>query len=156
MKRVLRYLRITFSATCLIACVLLIVLWVRSYSWTEKVLWRYNPPHVVRITWSGAQIRIEIDEAQNQRAYSTIGDFIIDEPDYAFEPYTGRPTPHYDYVMHEFDSKSAVPIAGCLLLAACVMAVPWIAWPTRFSLSALLLATTLVAMVLAVIVWLSR
>jgi hypothetical protein len=31
MKPVLRYLRIGFSITCLIACVLLIVLWVRSY-----------------------------------------------------------------------------------------------------------------------------
>ena len=31
MRRFLRYLRIAFSATCLIACVLLIVLWVRSY-----------------------------------------------------------------------------------------------------------------------------
>src|SRR5438045_3167272 len=31
MKRSLRYLRIAFSATSLIACVLLIVLWVRSY-----------------------------------------------------------------------------------------------------------------------------
>ena len=30
-RRFLRYLRIAFSATCLIACVLLIVLWVRSY-----------------------------------------------------------------------------------------------------------------------------
>src|SRR5436190_7192511 len=31
MRRFLRYLRIAFSATCLIACVLLIVLWVRNY-----------------------------------------------------------------------------------------------------------------------------
>src|SRR5437667_215119 len=30
MKRSLRYLRIAFSATCLVACVLLIALWVRS------------------------------------------------------------------------------------------------------------------------------
>ena len=33
MRRFLRYLRIAFSVTCGIACVLLIVLWVRSY-WT--------------------------------------------------------------------------------------------------------------------------
>ena len=32
MLRFLRYLRIAFSATCLIACVLLIALWVRSYT----------------------------------------------------------------------------------------------------------------------------
>src|SRR6476620_2501344 len=34
-----RKLRIAFSATCLIACVLLIVLWVRSYWWYESVSW---------------------------------------------------------------------------------------------------------------------
>jgi hypothetical protein len=37
MKRSLRYLRITFSATCLIACVLLIVLWVRSYKTADRL-----------------------------------------------------------------------------------------------------------------------
>jgi hypothetical protein len=37
--RFLRYLRIAFSATCLIACVLLIVLWVRSYSSEDYLYW---------------------------------------------------------------------------------------------------------------------
>src|SRR4051794_41795509 len=32
-----RTLRIAFSATCLIACVLLIVLWVRSYWWVDQI-----------------------------------------------------------------------------------------------------------------------
>src|SRR5438132_5384486 len=35
-----RKLRIAFSATCLIACVLLIVLWVRSYWWHESFCYR--------------------------------------------------------------------------------------------------------------------
>jgi 4-amino-4-deoxy-L-arabinose transferase-like glycosyltransferase len=35
MRRFLRYLRIAFSATCLIACVMLCVLWVRSYQQAE-------------------------------------------------------------------------------------------------------------------------
>ena len=36
MARYFRYLRIAFSATCLITCVLLIVLWVRSYWWEDN------------------------------------------------------------------------------------------------------------------------
>jgi hypothetical protein len=36
----LRYLRIAFSVTCGIACVLLIVLWVRSYSYMD---YAYGP-----------------------------------------------------------------------------------------------------------------
>jgi hypothetical protein len=36
-----RKLRIAFSVTCLIACVLLIVLWVRSYWWSDDLeQWR--------------------------------------------------------------------------------------------------------------------
>src|SRR4051794_31716465 len=42
MRRFLRYLRIAFSATCLIACVLLIVLWVRSY-WRGEFIGRMTP-----------------------------------------------------------------------------------------------------------------
>ena len=32
-----RYLRVAFSATCLIACVLLIVLWVRSLNHIDRI-----------------------------------------------------------------------------------------------------------------------
>ena len=39
MPRYLRYLRIAFSATCLIACVLLIALWVRSYWRDDGLYW---------------------------------------------------------------------------------------------------------------------
>src|SRR6476659_6189921 len=36
MSRFFRKLRIAFSATCLIACVLLIVLWVRSFEFADS------------------------------------------------------------------------------------------------------------------------
>jgi hypothetical protein len=44
MKRFLRYLRLALSATCLIACVLLIVLWVRSYSVWDIISYSTAPP----------------------------------------------------------------------------------------------------------------
>src|SRR6476659_2059255 len=37
-----RKLRITFCATCLLACVLLVVLWMRSY---RTLYWCYGLPH---------------------------------------------------------------------------------------------------------------
>src|SRR4051794_22479156 len=37
MKRSPRYLRIAFSATCVIACVLLIALWARSYRFNDII-----------------------------------------------------------------------------------------------------------------------
>jgi hypothetical protein len=33
----LRYLRIAVSATCLMLCVLLVALWLRSYSWHDQL-----------------------------------------------------------------------------------------------------------------------
>ena len=44
MPRFFRYLRIAFSITCFIACVLLISLWVRSYSWAELFLHNTSGP----------------------------------------------------------------------------------------------------------------
>src|SRR4051794_38294717 len=41
MRRFVRYLRLVFSAFCGVACVLLIVLWFRSYSWVEAI--RFMP-----------------------------------------------------------------------------------------------------------------
>ena len=43
-----RKLRIAFSATCLIACVLLIVLWVRSYWWMTIVRRIRLSPRIVQ------------------------------------------------------------------------------------------------------------
>src|SRR6478672_10879160 len=40
-----RKLRIAFSATCLIACVLLIALWVRSYWWFDRYRTDLPPLH---------------------------------------------------------------------------------------------------------------
>ena len=53
-----RKLRIAFSATCLIACVLLIVLWVRSYWWVEEV----SLPHTqtVQVGYGCGDIAIRV------------------------------------------------------------------------------------------------
>src|SRR6186713_3590368 len=46
MHRSLQYVRIAFSAACVIACGLLIVFWVRSYSQTDY-LDRQSPPSFI-------------------------------------------------------------------------------------------------------------
>src|SRR5688572_11430213 len=40
--RILRLLRIAFSATCGISCLLLIALWVRSYAWHDGIWGRIS------------------------------------------------------------------------------------------------------------------
>ena len=39
---ILRLLRIAFSAVCGIVCLLLIVLWIRSYWWQDFYSWRLS------------------------------------------------------------------------------------------------------------------
>ena len=47
-----RKLRIAFSATCLIACALLIVLWVRSYRWLDLIKGPLTPSKTLVVTSS--------------------------------------------------------------------------------------------------------
>jgi hypothetical protein len=46
-----------------------------------------------------------------------------------------------------------VPYWAIVLPSAALASVPWIRWSKRFSLRTLLIATTLVAVVLGVVVW---
>src|SRR4051812_44522324 len=59
MKRSIQFMRIAFSATCLIACVLLIVLWVRSY-WCEDVI-RLPFPGLAHVRFDAVPSRLYID-----------------------------------------------------------------------------------------------
>ena len=152
MSRFLRYLRIAFSATCLIACVLLIVMWVRSYRWREDCYYR----------------------GPNQ----SLAAFISDDGNFFFtfgEVYPPRPLPTWIYSKSDstsvrqkytvFDLKKIgrskgeklrlrVPAWIMVFAMPIFAALPWLRW--RFSLRSLLIATTLIAVVLGLIVWLSR
>jgi hypothetical protein len=142
--RFLRYLRIAFSATCLIACVLLIALWVRSYWWAdfcEVGVWS---------RW----LKVE----------SFGGQFVIKR--YFFEDagWSLHSYPIEEVVSKEFMTERGLPTfelgLGLLLLPywflvlSCVVGstLPWFSY--RFTPRTLLIATTLVAVALGLIVWL--
>ena len=118
-----RNLRIAFSATCLIACVLLIALWVRSYSkmgfyafWGRNFFIR-NGNVTVDDTWVEKNLRW----FGAQRVKTPTGTW------------------------------PAIPFWLPTLFVGVLAGVPWLRY--RFSLRTLLIATTLIAMVLGVIVW---
>ena len=58
MRRMLRYLRIAVTALSLTACVLLVALWVRSYSRVENLIVRSNS-RIVQFSSGLGQIAIE-------------------------------------------------------------------------------------------------
>jgi len=140
-----RKLRIAWSVTWGMVAVLLCVLWVRSYWFYELVdngVYRAGSGRgAVRIIYKGsvpplpwlyhAEKLTEADEHQWPKHKSPLKWY--HRPDYAA-----------GWIAYWLMTVSA--------LATCVL--PWIGWSTRFSLRTLLIATTLVALLLGLFVWL--
>jgi hypothetical protein len=147
MSRFLRYLRIAFSATCLIACVLLIALWVRSYWWMDTT--GFIADHILasirgRLLWDTP---LKVVARPGSPSLAT----------YATARFGGTYTLPLDGILvTPGPGGTGIAIWIPALLAAILTAIPWMGLKWRFSLRTLLIATTLVAVVLGLIVWLSR
>jgi hypothetical protein len=137
-----RKLRIAWSTVCLPTTVLLVVLWGRSYSYIDstKVL-----GHDIT-TWRG---QLFLDET----FLHTPTNF-----DDADVPATLRRYHSIDILTTPADDASRFGVGWAVsfwLLVGVTIAfaiAPWIRW--RFSLRSLLIATTLLAMMLGLVVWL--
>lgn len=161
-----RKLRIAFSVTCGIACVLLVVLWVRSYWWKDSLY----------INYYGGTDRITYTDVKSLRFFSTHGRIGISNRQMRWAPRivlirSRVSQPYREYqddlgqtstsawfrLMHwRGFSELLVPYWGIVLTSGVLAAAPWIWWSRRFSLRTLLIATTLIAVVLGLIVYASR
>ena len=147
MRRFLRYLRIAFSATCLAACVLLIVFWVRSYWWEDVLYFEPNTPTVYAVRSSNGQLFL-LRSYDGRRADGRV--LVMRElPSSHLKPLVW----HSEITKARTRDAMLLPFWMPVLLAATFAALPWIHWAKRFSLRTLLIATTLVAVVLGLIVW---
>ena len=148
-----RKLRIAFSATCLIACVLLIVVWGRSYwrldgvSGTRGIHFTYLDTlqgefHFARIVpASGGSVP--------WRAFHNP----IVETDLQARDDSQKGRHHAFGVGWKVFGNGwqvAIPLWLPVLICGALTAIPWLRW--QFSLRTLLIATTLVAVVLGLIV----
>jgi hypothetical protein len=137
-----RYLRIAFSATCLIACVLLIVLWVRSQHHLDSANGPLLGKELIATSRNGG-----VALGWGNRSISKWHVKHVKEPTSSREGYT--------YVLG-FGVNAAIPAIFVphwftVLLSAFLAIAPWLRW--RFTLRTLLIATTLVAVVLGLIAW---
>lgn len=155
-----RKLKIAFSATCAMACVLMIAQWKRSYRWADTVLWRYDAPNAIRMRCRTGRIQTEA---------------IIDEPVFldvltaSSQTLVKRWEPTFHSVrlkdgMPDFDDRNSLfvpfvpddagvvaPIWSLVMVFAVLGAAPWIR--RRFTVRGLLIATTIVALALGLIVY---
>ena len=154
MSRFRRFLRIAFSATCLIACVLLIVLWARSYRWT-CTLTSFD---------AGADSSLFVERGNIGAAYYRLPSWSLLHQLWNAKPVMdGLDMPGragFYYGPHPSDHSYTLlllPFWFVVMLVAAVGTAPWLPWwSKRFSLRTLLIATTLVAVVLGLVVYVAR
>jgi len=132
-----RYLRIAFSVACGIICLLLSMLWVRSY-------WKWDDIHHVKgrfvINFGSTGGIMYFRDAPVPRTPPTQG-WGYRSDDSAFKWSSAPPsieTSHSTFV----------------LLSGSFAVLPWVRW--RFSLRTLLIAMTVMAALLGAIVWAVR
>jgi hypothetical protein len=147
-------LRIAWSVLCGIACVLLIVLWVQSYWWTQVG----SPPLTTKWSvWLGSYPGVVAIGVRPQLSGDDSTPLTMDADDWwlvqqlrGSPPYSSRIFGYFGYS----GGVVALPYWFAVFVSAISASAPWLTrldW--RFSLRTLLIATTLVAVVLGLIVW---
>jgi hypothetical protein len=143
-----RKLRIAWSVVCAIACVLLIALWVRSYTWRDGVWGRFSDLQGFVLSSYEGRIQLALERGLGIFPWRIV---------YA-EPVERNGPPNYfpaiECPLSTFGQYWAMPYWLLLALLSPLAAAPWLR--LRFSLRTLLIATTLVAVVLGAIVYSSR
>jgi hypothetical protein len=143
-----RKLRIAWSVAWGIVAVLLIALWVRSYWWVDLAFFKVgNDVLVLAGSMPGAiDINIVPEESIPLGMYHQPSDEWM-------RAQGRRKRPGFLIDSHAI----LAPYWFWLLMPAIVAAIPWLPWwSSRFSLRTLLIAMTLVAVGLGLIVWLAR
>ncbi len=141
--RLIRGIKITWTVFCGIACVLLVVLWVRSYWWNDTLLSRSLQ---VSSVYGGIAF---VDYAEP----TPVKSWYFDTRPSGVRPW--RSGFALRVVRDDFGWAINFPTWLPAILFAVIGTAPW-GIGRRFSLRTLLIATTLVAVVLGLIVWFSR
>jgi hypothetical protein len=144
----LKFLRIAVTALSLAACVLLCVLWVQSHQWRHEFFGIPYPNGTLAIVSKNGTLEFHPFSATANDIFGDRIDSLDDELyGYSNIPSTVGPT--------GVSSPSAVIPHGIALIIFSIAGIaPWL--PKRYSLRTLLIATTLVAVGLGMVVYLVR
>jgi hypothetical protein len=144
-----RKLRIAWSVVCGIACVLLIVLWVRSYQNVDTLDWTTNKGELWVASCSGVCNFKRIDFERFGRFR---GSYFVGHTGFTYEVRT--PTmPDKTFRWNHAAGYFELQLPDWLLLLAFAGFIPAPFIRPRFSLRTLLITTTLAAVVLGLIVY---
>ena len=152
-----RKLRIAWSVLCVIACVLLIVLWVRSYSKFDSSLYKLGPIAFEEASGDGVVV-IGIIKNPNsvlrpawtvQHQYHRMKDFN------KWVEFANKHTNVLGFggINDSFESALIVPFWFLCIASAFFAALLWPIKPWRFRLRTLLIAMTILAVALGLAVY---
>jgi hypothetical protein len=147
-----RKLRIAWSVGWGLLAVVLVVLWVRSYTTADALGGTTNAPRIllVRSSWGLLHILYFDDDTQS-RDWKIESETLTDN-DKRFERKWNPILVKFGFGYLRAGSDYSITFPDWLpvLLTATLGAVPWV---RRFSLRTLLIATTLVAVILGLVVY---
>jgi hypothetical protein len=156
-----RKLRIAWLVAWGAVCLSLLTLWMRSYWRTDFIRVRWGLFEYDYLAASG-EIGMTVSDARYWPSRASI--LASSSPTmYSWEPDRAHPyinllgfrLRHY-ILPGGSDDTFEVPFWLAALTTGIAGILPWLSWSTRFSLRTLLIATTLVAVGLGLIAWLSR
>jgi hypothetical protein len=156
--KLVRWLRIALSVWWGILCVLLVVLWVRSYHYSTQYQHSFSTTHCVTSETQVGTVYISWRVGNSNKNLRQ--GFIVREIDDATRATLERIHSQNDTLGFAFGHRAGPPadIRGMtlpywflVLLTATLAPLPWFPW--KYSLRTLLIATTLIAIVLGLVVW---
>jgi hypothetical protein len=159
MRKFLRYLRVVFSAFCGLACVLLIVLWVRSYYSTVFVVGPLPHPY--------GSLLVETNQGRVTFCLS-YGQGVVSGMNASPWGMHKKPLEEWEQIVPPLSTRTAfsyvrwnvnhhyliLPYWFLTLLSGIFAGAPWLR--SRFSLRTLLIAIMLVAVVLGLAIYRGR
>jgi hypothetical protein len=147
-----RRLRLLVSAFCAIACMLLVALWGRSYRWMDQVFIPLPGDRVLMVVSTSSKLTVRAVDDLNVRMI--VGSNCVRQSDRLSEWFGAQPKftigSHFHFTAYKDGVMAPHWLAA--LLAAAVGALPWIRSFGRFSLRALLIAMTAIAVLLGIFV----
>jgi hypothetical protein len=155
MKMFQLFLRIAAAAFCGIACVLLIALWVRSYWWADGITGPLTSARQLLISSSMGTISVRLDDTihpSRRVLHWQLDHFSIDEFQRTLKAMKTGPivrTHKLGFLGDDFLIPQWLPV----FLTGSLAIVLGVKRQWRFSLRALVFASTLTAIVLWVLVW---
>jgi hypothetical protein len=157
-SRVTTYFRIAISAMSTLACVLLIALWVRSYWWHDIVACGITSKDRIRIDSTNGGLAV-----MHKSLHGTSGTFVkwkvasLWSPSQGVFPIGFTDENYAGFSVEKLTDGFSLSVPYWFLVP-CFAAIGTLAYASkwkRFSLRTLLIATTLVAVVLGLVVTLS-